>query len=277
MNAHTFRLTVYAAIVKLRFACVYRKQRLHTMSVYRSASHANRKPSWKGLSVCRTAVTCHKKLKYRPKQSNGTFELWTAAASMDASNLGDCYECMTVATKNAYKPRIRDISVCAPNNKPRRILTWDELSVCTDDETMAMPETSFTDSQVFSQEIVALASTVIKAAERAEYELTQSRVKHSALLSLIANLQGMAPELLTIVQYAKYKWTQNIDDALKALYTKLRTKSRFMRPVYGYPSRQIKVFYAAGTRERSVCKEIAAQGMDQKLFMQTCMPLRRPR
>lgn len=263
-------------------ACMSLPPRIQHLSVCTSGSNANRLLTWAELSVCTDGeamqIAKSPKLEYQTAQNNSASALWAAAAGMDASVLGECYDCMAFApgsTCMPLPPQVRDISVCTSRSVANRLLTWDELSVCTDDEATQIVDSPILDDQVFSREIVALASTVLRATQHAEYPHTQSIVKQNALLNLRANLHGMVPRLLIITQYAKYAWTAELDDALKALYSKLRSYNRFMRPVYGYPSRQIKVFYAAGMRERTVCKEMSAQGMDQRLFLQACMPLRR--
>ena len=262
--------------------CISSPRRNRIMPVCTSASIDNRRLNWDELSVCTDGAEVQEEspiLEYRTMLNKSRSALWTAAASMDASILGECYDCMTVEVDGAcmpLMPQIHDIRVCTSGANASRILTWDELSVCTDDEATRMADSPILDYRVFSREIVALASTVLRAAQCAEYPLTRSLVKQSALLNLVANLHGMKDRLLLITRYERYRWTTDIDDALKAMYSKLRSNNRFMRPVYGYPSRQIKVFYAAGMRERSVCKDIATHGMDERLFLQACMALRRP-
>ena len=105
-------------------------------------------------------------------QKNNESALWAAAAGMDASLLGECYDCMAIALDSTcmpLPPQMQDISVCVARSDAKRILTWDELSVCTDDEATQTVDSPKLEYRVFSQEIVALASTVLRAMQYAEY------------------------------------------------------------------------------------------------------------
>ena len=156
-------------------------------------------------------------------------------------------------------------------------MAWDELSVCTEEES----ETRSTDiwhaeERVFGADIVALASTVLRAFQHIEYKTTQAGVKHATLTKLRTNLQGIAPNLLITMEHAKYANTPALNAALLELYAKLRSENRLVKAVYGYPSRQIKVFYAAWMRERAVCKAIREGGLSRNDFLRACMPLHFP-
>ena len=81
--------------------------------------------------------------------------------------------------------------MCTAAGGEDRLLAWDELSVCTEEES----ETRSTDIwhadvRVFGADIVALASTVLRAFQHTEYQTTQARVKHATLTKLRTNLQG---------------------------------------------------------------------------------------
>ena len=173
--------------------------------------------------------------------------------------------------------RGRELSVCTAPGDEDRFLAWDELSVCTEEES----ETRSTDIcrvdvRVFGADIVALAGTVLRAFQHIEYQTTQARVKHATLSKLRTNLQGIVPKLLIITEHAKYANTPVLNAALLDLYAKLRSENRLVKAVYGYPSRQIKVSYAAWIRERAVCKAIREGFLSRDDFLQACMPLHSP-
>ena len=118
-------------------------------------------------------------------------QLWAAAASMDASLLGDCIPHVQHRRENPpieVTECIRswdELSECTAAGNEDRLLAWDELSVCTEEET----ETRSTDIwhadvRVFGADIVALASTVLRAFQHIEYQTTQARVKHATLTKL---------------------------------------------------------------------------------------------
>ena len=222
-------------------------------------------------------------------------QLWAASASMDASLLGECYSSLWSASPRACIPHVSrrlentptevtdrilawdELSVCTAPGDEDRFLAWDELSVCTEEES----ETRSTDIcrvdvRVFGADIVALAGTVLRAFQHIEYQTTQARVKHATLSKLRTNLQGIVPKLLIITEHAKYANTPVLNAALLELYAKLRSENRLVKAVYGYPSRQIKVFYAAWMRERAVCKAIREGDLSRNDFLQACMPLHSP-
>ena len=222
-------------------------------------------------------------------------QLWAAAASMDASVLGECYSSLWSASSRACIPHVQqrrentptevtqrilawdELSVCTAPGDEDRFLAWDELSVCTEEES----ETRSTDIwhadvRVFGADIVALASTVLRAFQHIEYQTTQARVKHATLTKLRTNLQGIVPKLLIITEHAKYANTPALNAALLELYAKLRSENRLVKAVYGYPSTQIKVFYAAWMRERAVCKAIREGDLSRNDFLQACMSLHFP-
>ena len=198
-------------------------------------------------------------------------DCWKAAARMDATIMGDCYGPMRAKAAAKYEPRPQK-----PEKIPRNgtSLAWDELSVCTDDsETTAGADT---EKNVFGTEITGLATTVIYASKCAAYPTTQSTVNRKALNSLADNLRSVLPALRIVAEYAHYAGTRQLDNALVEMYEKLRSKTRLVKPVYGYPSRQVKVFYAAGMRERSVCKKMYETAMSKHEFLEACIALRQP-
>ena len=213
-------------------------------------------------------------------------QLWAASASMDASLLGDCYSSLWSASPRACIPHVSRRRENTPTEVTDRILAWDELSVCTalgdEDRFLAWDELSVCTEEesetrsTFSADIVALACTVLRAFQHIEYQTTQARVKHATLSKLRTNLQGIVPKLLIITEHAKYANTPFLNAALLDLYAKLRSENRLVKAVYGYPSRQIKVFYAAWMRERAVCKAIREGFLSRNEFLQACMPLHFP-
>ena len=66
-------------------------------------------------------------------------DCWKAAARMDATIMGDCYGPMRAKAAAKYEPRPQKQEKIPRNGTS---LTWDELSVCTDDsETTAGADT----------------------------------------------------------------------------------------------------------------------------------------
>ena len=202
---------------------------------------------------------------------------------MDASLLGDCIPHVQHRRENPpteVTECIRswdELSECTAAGDEDRLLAWDELSVCTEEgsETRRI-DIWHAEERVFGADIVALASTVLRAFQHIEYQTTQARVKHATLTKLRTNLEGIVPNLLIITEHSKYANTPALNAALLELYAKLRSENRLVKAVYGYPSRQIKVFYAAWMRERAVCKAIREGDLSRNDFLQACMPLHFP-
>ena len=210
-------------------------------------------------------------------------QLWAAAASMDASLLGDCIPHVQYRRESPpieVTECIRswdELSECTAAGDEDRLLAWDELSVCTEEGSEARRiDIWHAEERVFGADIVALASTVLRAFQHIEYQTTQARVKHATLTKLRTNLEGIVPNLLIITEHSKYANTPALNGALLELYAKLRSENRLVKAVYGYPSRQIKVFYAAWMRERAVCKAIREGHLSRNDFLQACMPLHFP-
>ena len=202
---------------------------------------------------------------------------------MDASLLGDCIPHVQHRRENPpteVTESIRswdELSECTAAGDEDRLLAWDELSVCTEEgsETRRI-DIWHAEERVFGADIVALASTVLRAFQHIEYQATQARVKHATLTKLRTNLEGIVPNLLIITEHSQYANTPALNAALLELYAKLRSENRLVKAVYGYPSRQIKVFYAAWMRERAVCKAIREGRLSRNDFLQACMPLHFP-
>ena len=170
-----------------------------------------------------------------------------------------------------------ELSVCTAAGDEDRLMAWDELSVCTEEESEPQnTDIWHAEERVFGEDIVALASTVLRAFQHIEYQTTQAQVKQATLTKLHTNLQGIVPKLLIITEHAKYANTQALNAALLELYAKLRSGNRLVKAVYGYPSRKIKVFYAAWMRERAVCKAIREGDLSSNDFLQACMHLHYP-
>ena len=202
---------------------------------------------------------------------------------MDASLLGDCIPHVQHRRENPpieVTECIRswdELSECTAAGDEDRLLAWDELSVCTEEGSEARRiDIWHAEERVFGADIVALASTVLRAFQHIEYQTTQARVKHATLTKLRTNLEGIVPNLLIITEHSKYANTPALNGALLELYAKLRSENRLVKAVYGYPSRQIKVFYAAWMRERAVCKAIREGHLSRNDFLQACMPLHFP-
>ena len=217
--------------------------------------------------------------------------VWAAAASMDASLLGDCWGSLAIACPHVHMPRQPQQQGIVAMDTPGRRLAWDELSVCTDadDDGVLNPDVLSTcmdddeqnrrgsfwrpQDRVFGASIVALASTVLRAVQYTEYPTTQAIVKHATLTKLRTNLHSIIPKLVIIAEYADYANTPALDAALGDMYAQLRSANRLVKAVYGYPARQVKIFYAAWMRERCVIEEIRRRGLTRSEFIRECMPL----
>ena len=65
-----------------------------------------------------------------------------------------------------------ELSVCTD-----RVMAWDELSVCTEEESEPQnTDIWHAEERVFGEDIVALASTVLRAFQHIEYPTTQALV-----------------------------------------------------------------------------------------------------